>query len=279
MADKRKRVVLVTGASSGLGNACATQLAKKGFSVYGTSRSPESRPRRADEFFELIRMEAADDDSVSSAVDYVLAREGRIDVLLHCAGGGIAGPVEETPVPEAASQIDVNFMGAVRVVHAVLPGMRANGGTILVVGSMAGMVGIPFQAYYAAAKFALEGFVDSLRMELWPHPVNVSLIEPGDFRSGFTSARKKFGMGEGSPYADNGDRAIRVMEESEKAGADPVIVARLVLALLDKKRLRPRYFVGPWTQRVAIVTGMILPRSIRELLLKAYFRVHAGNGA
>jgi len=247
--------------------------------VYGTSRRPESRPRRADEFFELIRMDVTDDDSVTSAVDYILAKEDRIDVLLHCAGSGIAGPIEETPVVEAAQQMDVNFMGAARAVRAVLPGMRADGGTILVVGSMAGVIGIPFQAYYAASKFALEGFIDSLRMELGRNPVRVSLIEPGDFRSGFTAARVKFGMGEGSPYAAAGARAIRVMEESEEAGADPVIVARLVLKLLGKKRLRLRYPVGPWSQRFAMFLGKLLPLGVREMIMKAYFKVSVRNGA
>jgi len=273
MADRRRRVVLVTGASSGLGNACATQLAKKGYVVYGTGRSPVAKNRRADEFFEMIRMDSTDDDSVHTAVSYVLAKEERIDALICCAGMGLAGSVEDTPIFDASRQLDVNFLGTARAVREALPGMRVSGGTILVVGSMAGRVGVPFQAYYAASKFALEGFVDSLRMELGRLPVRVSLIEPGDFRTGFTAARQAFGLSGDGPYAEAGARALSVMEESERAGADPVLFARLTLKLLDKKRLRARYTTGLTPQRVALAMHRILPRRLYELMLMAYFKV------
>jgi NAD(P)-dependent dehydrogenase (short-subunit alcohol dehydrogenase family) len=297
MGDSRKRVVFVTGASSGIGNAVATQLAKKGFVVYGTSRSPETRHRMADEFFELIRMDVTDDDSVSTAVAYILAKEDRIDALLCCAGIGIAGAIEETPIAEAVRQMDVNFLGVARTVHAALPAMREKGGTILIIGSMAGLVGIPFQAYYSASKFALEGFVDSLRMELadpgnsirrrsgtrrtvrleGKPAVQVSLIQPGDFKTGFTAARAVFGLAEGSHYAETGRRALSVMAESEKTGADPILVARLVLKLLDKKKIRPRYAAGPFAQRVAMALRVVLPRIVQERILLAYYRVFERN--
>lgn len=299
MGDSRKRVVLVTGASSGIGNAVATQLAKKGFSVYGTSRFPENRHRMADEFFELIRMDVTDDDSVGTAVAYVLAKEGRIDALICSAGFGVAGPVEETPILEAARQMDVNFLGTARTVHAALPSMRVNGGTILIIGSMSGLVGIPFQAYYSASKFALEGFVDSLRMELADPgsrmkrrsrtnrvarlevrpSVQVSLIQPGDFKTGFTAARVVFGLAEGSHYAAIGRRALAIMEESEKTGSDPILVARLVLKLLDRKIIKSRYSAGPLAQRIAMVLRVVLPRGVQELILLTYYRIFNRNGA
>ncbi|PKL23029.1 MAG: short-chain dehydrogenase/reductase [Spirochaetae bacterium HGW-Spirochaetae-3] len=278
MADRRRRVVLVTGASSGLGNACATQLAKRGYVVYGTGRAPDEKSRKADEFFELIRMESSDDDSVHTAVSYVLAKEDRIDALVCCAGMGLAGSVEDTPIFDAAKQLDVNFLGAARVVREALPGMRAAGGRILIVGSMAGRIGVPFQAYYAASKFALEGFVASLRMELNRFPVQVSIIEPGDFRTGFTAARESFGLSGDGPYAESGSRALAVMEESEMAGADPVLFARLVLKLLDKKRLGARYTVGLPPQRAALAIKRILPRRLYELMLMSYFKVLVRKG-
>jgi len=279
MRDRHRPVVLVTGASSGLGNACATHLAKKGYSVYGTSRDPETRQRRADEFFELIRMDVSNDDSVSSAVFYILAREERIDALVHCVGTGIAGAVEETLIVDASRQMDVNFLGCARVVREVLPGMRKHGGSILILGSMAGKTGIPFQSYYAASKFALEGFVDSLRMELTGFPVRVSIIEPGDFLTGFSAARTIVGLAPESPYHQNGINAIQAMVESEREGSDPVMVARLVLRLIQKKRLLARYSVGPWYQRLALVLHGIVPYIIYERILMAYFRIDARNGA
>lgn len=298
MSDSRKRVVLVTGASSGIGNAVATQLAKKGFVVYGTSRFPENRSRMADEFFELIRMDVTDDDSVSTALAYILARESRIDALICCAGIGIAGAVEETPMREATHQIGVNFLGTARTVQAVLPVMRQHGGIILIIGSMAGLVGVPFQAYYSASKFALEGFVDSLRMELADPgsrmkrksgnkrvarlevrpSVQVSLVQPGDFKTGFTAARVAFGLAEGSHYEKIGRRALSVMEESERTGSDPILVARLVLKLLDRKNIKSRYSVGPWLQRLAMVIRKLLPRNVQEFILLTYYRIFNRNG-
>ncbi|PKL08302.1 MAG: short-chain dehydrogenase/reductase [Spirochaetae bacterium HGW-Spirochaetae-7] len=232
MADRKRTGVLVTGSSSGLGNAIATQLAKG----------------------------------------------NRIDALVCCAGMGIAGAVEETPIAEASRQMDVNFMGVVRIVKAVLPGMRENGGTILVVGSMAGLTGIPFQSFYSASKYALEGFVESLRMELCGFPVRVALIEPGDFKTGFTSARRILGLGEGSPYAVAGRRAIGVMEDSERAGYDPVLVARLALKLISRKRLRSRYTVGPGFQKFAMVLKRFIPHRLYEALFMIYYKLNAGNG-
>lgn len=271
MADRRL-VVLVTGASSGLGNACASQLAKKGYVVYGTSRDPSSRQRRADEFFELIAMDAADDDSVETAVAYVLAKEERLDRVICCAGMGIAGPVEETPILEARRQFEVNVLGVARVARAALPALRTAGGALIVVGSMAGLVGVPYQAYYSASKFALEGFVDSLRMELRGTGVQATLVEPGDFRTGFTQARAVYGLADESPYARRGRRAIAVMERSEREGSDPVIVARLMLRLVEAGRLRPRYLVGSLGQRLGMPLRYLLPRALYEWLLLVYYR-------
>lgn len=278
MAERRRHVVLVTGASSGLGNACATYLAKKGYAVYGTSRTPESRPRRADEFFELIRMDVTEDDSVSSGVSYVLAREGHIDTLICGHGFGIAGPVEETPIADAIRQIDVNFTGVARIIHDVLPGMRAGGGSILVVGSLMGRTGLPFNAYYSASKFALEGFVESMRMELHGFPVRLALIEPGDFRTSFIAARKTIGLADASPYAAAGRRTMMVIEDAERSGADPVLFARLILKLVRKRRLRARYTVGLWFNRFAITLKWALPHGLYELLFMAYFRYSSKNG-
>ncbi|HUW69061.1 MAG TPA: SDR family NAD(P)-dependent oxidoreductase [bacterium] len=278
MAERRHHVILVTGASSGLGNACATYLAKKGYIVYGTSRTPETKHRRADEFFELIRMDVTNDDSVASGVSYVLAKEGHIDTLICSHGFGIAGPVEETPIPDAIRQMDANFMGVARIVHEVVAAMRASGGTILVVGSLAGRTGLPFNAYYSASKFALEGFVESMRLELHGFPVRLALIEPGDFRTGFITARQTIGLADTSPYAATGRCAMSVIEDGERAGADPVLFSRLILRLVRKDRLRARYTVGLWFNRFAITLKWFLPHSLFEFIFMAYFRCNSRNG-
>ena len=274
MADKRRVVVLVTGASSGIGNSCATALAKNGYVVYGTSRTPEARPRKADELFELIRMDVSDDDSVSHAVSYIRAKEGRIDMLVHSAGAGIAGALEETPIHEATRQFDVNVMGAARTIHEVLPDMRKEGGTILLIGSMAGIIGFPFQAYQSASQHALEGLVDSLRLETAGLPLRISLIQAGGFRTGFAGARKTYGIGEKSPYEENGRRALAIAERLEKTGADPILVARLVMKLAARKRVGPRYRAGFVHQRLAMVIMKYVPVRLAEMLLRSYFELH-----
>lgn len=278
MAESNKRVVFVTGASSGIGNSCATFLAKKGFVVYGTSRNPRAYAKKADEFFELLTMDVCNDASVKGAVEAVLSREGRIDVLMCNAGMGIAGSIEEAPVADVAMQMDVNFMGAVRTIQAVLPGMRKRGsGTILVTSSIGGRMGLPFTGFYCASKFALEGLVEALRLEIRQFGVQACLLEPGDFRSGFTASRITQKFAEDSPYAANVDRALAVVVHDEMNGANPVEIARLVLRLLSKRRLRVRYTVGSFFQTAAVAVRPFLSDTLAEKLLALYYRLGAAK--
>ncbi len=263
-------VILVTGATSGLGKACAERLASRGFRVYGTGRKPAASAAGG---VTLLAMDVTDDASVAGAVREILAREGRIDGVVCNAGYGIAGSVEETPLSEAKSQFEVNFFGTLRTVRAVLPVMRAAGnGCILVVGSMAGLAGVPYQSHYSAAKFALEGLVESLRMETRAFGIRCAVLEPGDHRTGFTDARKKSGH-PGSPYAAVMERSLGVMEKEERNGADPGGMARLVEKLLRKKRLRVRYMVGPGFQKLAMILKRLLPSRAYEWIMSLYYRV------
>ena len=171
-------MVLVTGASSGIGLACADLLARRGFRVYGASRTA-TEPERA---FPSLRMDVDDDVSVAEGVARVLEREGRIDAAVNCAGFGIAG---------AKRQFETNFFGVLRVCRAVLPAMRERrAGTIVNVSSIAGLVPLPFQGFYSASKFALEGMSEALRMEVRPFGIRVVLVEPGDCRTHFTANRR-----------------------------------------------------------------------------------------
>ncbi|MBN1518791.1 MAG: SDR family oxidoreductase [Spirochaetales bacterium] len=272
MADTRKRVVLVTGASSGIGNSTATYLAKKGYKVYGTSRAPDSRPRRADEFFELVKMDTQNSDSVRKALDGILSAEGRLDALICNAGMGISGPVEETPIDDVIRQMDVNFVGTVRTIQAVLPSMRvAGGGTILVLSSIMGKVALPFQSFYTASKFALEGFMEGLRMETRRFGIRAALIEPGDFRTGFTASRRKAELAEGSPYGPWVNSALGIAEHDEQNGADPILIARLAHRLIQARSLKARYTVGPFAQRALIALRPFLPDALVEFGVMAMY--------
>lgn len=273
MHDGTAKVVLVTGASSGFGQACAEHLTALGHVVYGTSRRApaqgEDDPRGR-----LIRMDVDDADSVRTAIADVLRREGRIDAVVNNAGMGIAGAIEDTSLAEARRQLETNFFGVVRVCAAVLPHMRQRRtGHVVTIGSLGGVIAIPFQGFYSASKFALEGFSASLRMEVMRHGIAVTLIDPGDFSTGFTAHRTVVAAASGSPYEAEFRRALGIMERDEQAGPPPLPVARLVGRVLASRRPRPRYVAARRTQRFADVLRRVLPAAAFERMVMASYGV------
>ncbi len=267
------RVVLVTGASSGIGKVCAEYLAARGFLVYGTSRQAvwpaADSPSQG---LTMIPMDVTSDHSVTAAVQWLLAREGHIDIVLNNAGFGIAGAVEDCSIEEARRQFDTNFFGLLRVCHAVLPAMRQRrGGYLINVSSIGGLISIPFQGLYSASKFAVEGLTESLRMELRPFGVQAVLIEPGDFRTGFT-AQRQLAAGRSGAYDEAARRAIAVMEADERGGATPEAIARRVERIVNQRRPALRHRVGPLPQRLAVTLKALLPQSWFEAAVSLYYR-------
>src|SRR6266542_2008131 len=171
------QTVLVTGASSGIGQATAQLLAQQGYTVFGTARKPAAAMSNG---VTMVALDVRSDDSVRACVDRVLTQAGGIDVLVNNAGYSLMGAAEETSVTEAKAQLETNFFGVVRMVNAVLPAMRkAHKGKVINIGSLAGITAIPFGAFYTASKFAIEGYTEALWHELRPLGINVSVIEPG----------------------------------------------------------------------------------------------------
>jgi NAD(P)-dependent dehydrogenase (short-subunit alcohol dehydrogenase family) len=266
------KVVLVTGASSGIGKACAEHLAARGYTVYGASRG--AVPTGGASFRPLV-MDVDDDASVASAVTSILEREGRIDAVINNAGFGYAGAVEDTSIVEAKRQFDTNFFGVLRVCRAALPAMRAAGrGHIVNISSLGGVFGMPFSGLYSATKFALEGMSEALRLELRPFGVHVSLIEPGDIRSNFTQARKATAESETNPaYKDGFRRAQLAAEKDEKNAPPPEPVARLVERVLVARRPRLRYSVGMISQRIVVWLKRLLPARLFEFAIAQAFQI------
>ncbi|MEI6875931.1 MAG: SDR family oxidoreductase [Spirochaetota bacterium] len=265
-----KKVIVVTGASSGIGNSVATLMAKRGNLVYGTCREPASHQKSADEFFEMLRMDVRDDYSVTAAIAEVMEREKRIDVLICCAGYGISGSIEETAIDEARSLLETNYFGTIRSLRAVLPVFRAaHAGRILVISSIAGRIGLPFQSFYSSSKFALEAMVEALRLEVREFGIDAALIEPGGYRTGFFGARSiaeiSRASGKDSPYYLNHAAVLR-RTDSEPKG-DPLEVAKLVERLLRVKRLAVRYSVGPLAQRIGAWLKPFMPSRCYEYIL------------
>jgi NAD(P)-dependent dehydrogenase (short-subunit alcohol dehydrogenase family) len=268
MNKSSSRVVLITGTSSGIGACCAAYLAERGYRVYGASRSATAPPGVVP-----LSIDVTDDASVSQAVATVLDREGRVDVLINSAGFGIAGAVEDTTMEEAAAQFDVNFFGTVRVCHAVLPVMRSqNAGYIVNIGSIGGVIAIPFQGFYSASKFALEGLSESLRIEVRPFGIHVVVIEPGDHRTGFTQNRRPTAASTGpSAYHNRFERAIARMASDEQNGPKPDAIAHLVQKVIDDPHPRLRYTIGPASQRAAVWLKRLLPNRIVEGIITRYY--------
>jgi len=271
MKDDR-RVVLITGASSGIGQACATYLYQRGYRVFGTSRHP---PISGDVSFEMIQMDVDSDASVEQGIDFILKRAGRLDIVVNNAGFGIAGSVEDTGIDEAKAQFETNFFGVLRVCRAALPIMRQQrSGYIVNVSSLAGQVGIPFQGLYSASKFAVEGLTEALRTEVRPSGIRVVLIEPGDFHTPFTFHRRKtLQSQENLAYREYFDRALGTMEADEMNGPAPERIARLLKCIIETPSPRLRYTVGPALERIETALKKWVPSQLFEWGLAKYYKL------
>ena len=270
-----ERVVLITGASSGIGRACARYLAEHSYRVYGTSRKITGNGPVEDGSVRMIRMDVNDDRSVASGIDQVLRDAGRLDVVANNAGFGIAGAIEETSIEEVRALFETNLFGLLRVCRAVLPKMRGQGsGTIVNISSLAGRIGLPYQGLYSATKFAVEGVTEALRMEVKPFGIKVILIEPGDFRTGFTDNRVHTAASkEDSAYQERFQRALKVAESDEESGSSPERIARLLYRILQDSSPKVRYSTGEASQRAAAILKGILPSKLFEWGLMKYYKV------
>jgi NAD(P)-dependent dehydrogenase (short-subunit alcohol dehydrogenase family) len=251
-----QKVVLITGASAGIGLSVAHRLHDHGWSVVGASRRGTSSVS-----WSSVVMDVDDDNAVTAGVARVIAEQGRIDAVVAGAGWGLAGAVEQTPIADAKDQLETNFWGAVRVVQAVLPTMRQQkSGRIVLISSLGGLIGIPFQAFYSASKFAMEGYGEALAYEVAPFGIHVSLVEPGNVRTDFTGSRRSVSLSSGEdPYAAAVAKAVGLMERDEANGVPPDDVADVIEALLNSKRPRRRASVGKMGERIGLMAKRLLP--------------------
>jgi NAD(P)-dependent dehydrogenase (short-subunit alcohol dehydrogenase family) len=265
------KVAVVTGISSGLGRATAAELARRGFRVFGTVRALGGAELPG---VEPIVLDVRDDASVERAVADVLARAGRIDVLINNAGTSIVGAIEETDTAQARALFDVNFFGAVRVTGAVLPAMRAQrAGRIAFVSSVVGFLPAPFMGFYAASKHALEGYAESLDHEVRALGIRAFLVEPGFMRTRLdknsTVAARNI-----DDYAGARHRVSASINSSVAAGEDPAIVATVIADALAHEQPRLRYPVGRRAGMLARLRAF-LPARVFDRSLRKQFHVEA----
>jgi NAD(P)-dependent dehydrogenase (short-subunit alcohol dehydrogenase family) len=261
------KIVLITGASAGIGQAIADRLAAADWTVIGASRRGTSSGS-----WRGMVMDVDDDQSVANGVAEVMSDHGRLDAVVAGAGWGLAGAAEQTPIAEAKDQLETNFWGAVRVVQAALPVMRVQGaGRVILISSIGGVIGIPFQAFYSASKFAMEGYGEALAYEVAPLGIDVTLVQPGNVRTDFTASRRdvKPPGGGADPYAAAVAKAVSLMARDEQNGAAPEAVAAVVQRILDARRPPRRVSVGKAGERIGIVAKRLLPYRVFEKAAKS----------
>jgi NAD(P)-dependent dehydrogenase (short-subunit alcohol dehydrogenase family) len=268
-----KPVALITGASAGIGFAAAKKLSSHGFMVYaGARRVDRMEPLKAFGV-QVLALDVTDDGSMRAAVGRVLEERGSIDVLVNNAGYGSYGALEEVDLAEGRRQFDVNVFGLARMTQLVLPAMRQAGrGRIINISSIGGKFYEPMGAWYHATKFAVEGMSDSLRLELKPHGIAVSIIEPAGTQSewGGISAEGLLASSGGGPYADQAREMAAVLASTDRAGTStrPEVVADAVLHAARAVRPRTRYPVG---RGAAAITGLrrLLPDRLFDAVVAA----------
>ena len=212
--------------------------------------------------------------SVNDAIAQLLEAAGRLDVVVNCAGFGIGGSIEDTPLELAKEQFETNLFGTIRVCQAALPVLRdQRAGRLINISSIAGRIAVPFQGLYTATKYAIEGLTEALRMEVKCFGVHVSLIEPGDFSTGFTDSRQRISDPRTDAYREATERAMAVAESDERNGHKPEEIARLLLRVLRKGKPKLRYTVGPMSQRLAAAFKPFLPAGYVEREVMKHYNV------
>jgi len=265
------KVVLITGASSGIGKSIGDFLLTKGFVVYGTSRNPEKCTKST---FPILQLDVTDNATINKCTQKIIQTEGRLDVVINNAGAGITGPIEEIPVAELKRNFETNLFGPINVIKAVLPQMRKqNAGLIINITSIAGYMGLPYRGAYSASKGALELITEAFRMEIKRFNINMCNVAPGDFATNIAAGRYHAPIKDESPYKEQYGNALKLMNEHVDAGDDPEIMAKVICKVIETKHPKVHYKVGAFMQKFSIVLKRILPDTVYEKLLMNHYRL------
>lgn len=265
------QVVLITGASSGIGNAIATFLQQKNYVVYGTSRNPDLTNKFN---FKMLPLDVTKVATIETAVSQITAQEGRLDFLINNAGMGITGPIEETPTDEMRHVFETNFFGALEMIKAVLPHMRKQrSGMIINITSIAGYMGLPYRGIYSATKSALGITTEAFRMELKEFNIKMTTVAPGDFATKIAAGRYHSPILDHSPYKTNYGNTLKLMDEHVDQGMDTIIMAKVIHKIMKTKNPKVHYRVGFFMQKLSIVLKRALPDTWYEKLLLNHYKL------
>ncbi|SDS35638.1 hypothetical protein SAMN04487764_2031 [Gillisia sp. Hel1_33_143] len=270
-ASQTSKVVLITGGSSGIGKSIAEYLSDRNYKVYGTSRNPQNQSSLK---FELVALDVTKVDTITAAVNSIIEKEGRLDVLINNAGVGITGPLEETPEIEIKKAFDTNYFGPLNVIKSVLPQMRKQkSGLIINITSIAGYMGLPYRGIYSASKGALELTTEAFRMELKDFNISMTNVAPGDFATNIAAGRFHAPVIKGSPYETSYERTLNIMNEHVDHGKDPQVMAKAIYKIITTKKPRGHYKVGEPLQKFSIALKRILPDKVYEKMLLKHYKL------
>ncbi len=263
--SRQKKVVLVTGASSGIGFDAAQDLAACGHNVYAAARRTELMEPLKANGIEVMRLDVTDEQSMQTCVDEVLRREGRIDVLVNNAGYGYFGAVENVAMEEARRQLEVNVFGLARMCQLVLPTMRKQGsGRLVNLSSVAGRSVIYFGGWYHVSKYSVEALSDAMRMELKPYGIDVVKIEPGAIKTdwGIIAARHLKESSTGTPYEEAGNRWADAMEWGYRSKylSSPRVITKAIRKAVNSRRPRARYCTGRLSHTLLFFHAILPPK-------------------
>ena len=268
------KVALVTGGSSGIGEATALRLQELGYTTYAAARRVERMEHLTTSGIRPLAMDVTDDESMQSGVEQILAEEGRIDVLVNAAGYGSYGALEDVPLSEARNQVEVNLFGAARLTQLVLPRMRdQRSGTIVNITSMGGKIYTPLGAWYHATKHALEALSDCLRMELKSFGIDVVVIEPGGIRTEWPgiAAQKVRAVSGTGPYAPQGNAVADSLasESTRRRSSPPELIAKTIGKAVTARRPKTRYAAGYGAKPMIFLHDVLPDRAFDAFIRRA----------
>ena len=275
MSNNSNKTALVTGASSGIGEATALQLAELGYTVYAAARRVERMSDLADRGIRTRSVDVTNDSSMVALVEMIIADTGRIDVLVNNAGYGSYGALEDVPIEEARRQFEVNVFGLARLTQLVLPQMRAQrDGYLVNVSSMGGRIWEPLGSWYHASKFAVEGLSDSLRVEVAEFGIKVVIIEPGSIRSEWSAiaADRLEATSANTPYARQAKVVGAVLRRVDRSpmASGPEVVAEAIAKAVQSARPRTRYVVGGGARGILLAERILPDRGFDKFIQLGY---------
>ena len=265
-----KKVILITGASTGLGETLANYLAKQGHTVYGTSRSITQQGYA----FRTVQMDVCEEAQIQLALAHILQNEGRLDVLINNAGLGLATPFEHTQEKEIDRLLDTNVKGVVKTCQAVLPIMRKQkSGLIIQISSIASEFGLPYRGLYSASKAAVERFTEALRMEVKQYGIQACIVQPGGIQTDISKNRMMSPIPDDSPYKASFARTLDIINASVSQGLPTDVFGPVVEGIIQSSKVKRVYRVGKLTEKLSVLLKRILPASAFERILISHYKI------